>query len=106
MYVRTKIAKGHTYYQIVEGRREEGRVRQHVLCSLGTDSDPRAVLQSKKRAVRTSVQSLEFPQMVRLIAPAENRCLPSRPDLASESFLFFEGRDEMSCQPGKLVYLM
>jgi hypothetical protein len=57
-------------------------------------------------AVRTSVQCLEFPQMVRMIALAENRCLPGRPDLARESFLFLEGLDEMSCQPGKLLYLM
>jgi hypothetical protein len=35
MFVRTKIAKGHTYYQIVEGFREGDRVRQRVVVALG-----------------------------------------------------------------------
>lgn len=48
MYIRKKVAKGHTYWQIVEGRREGGKVRQHVLCSLGTERDPGAVLKWKK----------------------------------------------------------
>jgi hypothetical protein len=35
MYVRTKIVKGHTYYQIVEGIRDSDKVRQRVVLSLG-----------------------------------------------------------------------
>jgi hypothetical protein len=49
MYVRTKVSKGSTYYQIVEGRREDGKVRQHVLCSMGQSSDPAAVLKLRRR---------------------------------------------------------
>jgi len=51
MFIRKKIARGRTYYQIVEGRREDGAVYQYVLCSLGRSDDPGAVLQSKTRSL-------------------------------------------------------
>jgi hypothetical protein len=35
MYARTKVAKGHTYYQIVEGVRDGDKVRQRVILALG-----------------------------------------------------------------------
>lgn len=44
MYIRSKVAKGHTYYQVVEGKREGGRVRQRVVCALGTNSTLAAAL--------------------------------------------------------------
>ncbi len=34
-YVRKKKVKGEEYYQLVEGRRENGKVKQRVLCHLG-----------------------------------------------------------------------
>ena len=34
-YVRKKKLKGQEYYQLVEGRRENGKVKQRVLCHLG-----------------------------------------------------------------------
>jgi hypothetical protein len=47
MYVRKKVAKGHTYYQIVLAWRSGKAVRQQVLCSLGRDDDPAAVLKHR-----------------------------------------------------------
>jgi hypothetical protein len=35
MYVRSRVVKGRTYYQVVESYRDGGRVRQRHLCSLG-----------------------------------------------------------------------
>ncbi|MDA2931486.1 transposase, partial [Acidobacteria bacterium AH-259-O06] len=35
MFLRTKKVRGHTYVQIVENRREKGKVRQRVLAGLG-----------------------------------------------------------------------
>jgi hypothetical protein len=49
MYLRTKTTKGHVYYQIVKGRREGGKVRQHVLCSLGPDDDVKGTLKHRTR---------------------------------------------------------
>ena len=35
MFVRTKTDRSRTYLQIVESYREDGRVRQRVICTLG-----------------------------------------------------------------------
>jgi hypothetical protein len=35
MYIRSKMVKGHTYYFVVQGRREGGKVRQRTIVSLG-----------------------------------------------------------------------
>jgi transposase len=35
MFLREKTAKGHTYLYLVENRREDGRVRQHIVHALG-----------------------------------------------------------------------
>jgi hypothetical protein len=35
MFIRTKVAKGHTYYQIVECVRDGDKIRQRVVASLG-----------------------------------------------------------------------
>jgi hypothetical protein len=49
MFIRKTVAKGQTYYQIVEGRREGEKVRQRVLCSLGQENDPKAILKHRTR---------------------------------------------------------
>src|SRR5262249_8813214 len=36
MFIRSKVVKGRTYYQVVESYRDCGRVRQRTLASLGT----------------------------------------------------------------------
>ncbi len=38
MFVRSKVVKGRTYYQVVETYRDGDRVRHHTLASLGTHS--------------------------------------------------------------------
>jgi hypothetical protein len=51
VYIRTKIARGKTYYQIVEGVREGKRVRQRVVLALGRTADPKAVLGQWQRQI-------------------------------------------------------
>ena len=72
MYVRSKIVKGRTYYQIVEGVRFGSAVRQKVVMSLGTIADPAVALEDMKW--RLAATRAEFdrgkvkaaPRMVRL----------------------------------------
>jgi hypothetical protein len=53
VYVRRKSVprgdKQHTYYQIVEGYREGGKVRQRVLAHLGTNPTPEAAIEAWER---------------------------------------------------------
>ena len=42
MFIREKRSGGHAYLQIVENRREEGKVRQRVLLTLGREDELRA----------------------------------------------------------------
>lgn len=49
MYIRSKTAKGHTYYQIVEGVRTGDRVRQRIVLALGPSPDPREALKLWRR---------------------------------------------------------
>src|SRR5262249_47572950 len=51
MYVRSKVVKGETYFQIVEGVRHGQRVRQRLVLALGREPDPLAVLQQWKRGL-------------------------------------------------------
>lgn len=39
MFIRKKIVRGVVYYAVVETYREDGKVRQRLLDSLGTDPD-------------------------------------------------------------------
>lgn len=48
MFIRTKTAKGRTYYQIVEGFRENGKVCQRIVLSLGQNQDPADALDALK----------------------------------------------------------
>jgi hypothetical protein len=38
MFIRSKVVKGRTYYQVIEAYRDDGRPRQRTLASLGTHS--------------------------------------------------------------------
>ena len=51
MYIGSKVSKGHTYYQIVEGVRVGTKVVQRVLipASARTTSDPNAALKNMRR---------------------------------------------------------
>jgi hypothetical protein len=55
MYVRDKVVKGRTYYQLVEGYRDGDKVRHKTLASLGTAStltEARANLKRKVARLR------------------------------------------------------
>jgi hypothetical protein len=49
VFIRSKIAKGHTYYQIVEGVRTGDRVRQRIVLALGPTPEPRVALKQWRR---------------------------------------------------------
>jgi hypothetical protein len=53
MYVRSKIVKGRTYFQIVEGHRDGERVRQRVVLYLGQIADPRKALEQWRGRLRS-----------------------------------------------------
>ena len=80
VYVRSKIVKGTAYYQIVEGRREGGRVRQRVVLALGRTPDPEAALKGMKRTLarlRRDQPYVSSPRRERLdasIAELETKC--------------------------------
>jgi hypothetical protein len=66
--VRSKVAKGRTYYQIVRGKRERTRVRQRVVLALGRTPDPAVALEEMRRklaglreagALRRRIERLE-----------------------------------------------
>jgi len=42
MFIREKRSGGHAYLQIVENRREDGKVRQRVLLTLGREDELRS----------------------------------------------------------------
>jgi hypothetical protein len=52
VFVRSKVAKGHKYYQIVEGVRDGAKVRQRVIVALGACPDPVKALKNKKLALK------------------------------------------------------
>ncbi len=59
MYIRRKVVKGQTYYQLVEGFRDGGKVRHKTLASLGTAStlaEARADLKRQVARLRRRLQ--------------------------------------------------
>jgi hypothetical protein len=87
MYVRSKVVKGKTYYQIVEGVREGPRVRQRVVLALGTTQDPRRALEQWKRGLqrlrRERAQWAPWPGMSKTTARRLERLDAKIADLES-----------------------
>jgi hypothetical protein len=52
MFVRKKVVTGHTYYQLVETYRKDGKVRQRVLWHMGQDATIEEHLKTLKRKVK------------------------------------------------------
>jgi hypothetical protein len=48
MFIKRTMAKGHVYYQIIEGYREGERVRHRVLVSLGSTDNLAEALENMK----------------------------------------------------------
>src|SRR5262249_41247975 len=75
---RKVIAKGRTYYQLVRGKRVDGKVRQEVLVSLGSDSDPRTALGRMKRRLTQQKRELgrwdaAYPTGCKHVPPSVDR---------------------------------
>jgi hypothetical protein len=50
MFIRSKVVKNQTYYQVVEGYRDEqGRVRHRTVGSLGQCPTPKDAIEANKR---------------------------------------------------------
>ena len=56
-FVRTKTVKGIEYHYLVEGIREDGKVRQRVVCYLGQHASVRAAYRFWSREARKSDKS-------------------------------------------------
>jgi hypothetical protein len=71
VYIRTKVAKGQTYYQLVEGRREGGKVRQRIVAALGrnpTIEGSLADLKWQLTRLRRERRRLNFPSPGKVLA--------------------------------------
>lgn len=53
MYVRSKVARGKTYYQIMEEVGDGERVRQRIVLALGRTPDPRVALKQWRRGLES-----------------------------------------------------
>ena len=53
-FVRTKTVKGIVYHYLVEGVREDGKVRQRVVCYLGQHASVKAAYSFWSREARKS----------------------------------------------------
>jgi L-alanine-DL-glutamate epimerase-like enolase superfamily enzyme len=62
MFIRSKVVKGETYYQAVEGYRDEqGRVRHRTVASLGRSATPdEAVVVARKDLRRLQARLAKF----------------------------------------------
>jgi hypothetical protein len=67
MFIRRKVAKGETYYQAVEGYRDEqGRVRHRTVASLGRSATPdEAVVVARKNLRRLQTRLAKFEPSAR-----------------------------------------
>ena len=51
MFIRTKVVKGFTYYQVVRAERDGARVRQVIVAALGRNPTVEAALKAEKRSL-------------------------------------------------------
>ena len=52
MFVRSKVVKGHTYHQVVQGYREGGKARHRNIISLGRSATPKEAAAAARKAVK------------------------------------------------------
>jgi hypothetical protein len=52
MFVRSRVAKGRTYYAVVESYRDGAKVRHRQIIALGTSSDVPIAIQATRREIR------------------------------------------------------
>ena len=51
MFIRTKVVKGATYYQVVRAERDGARVRQVIVAALGRNPTVAASLKAERRSL-------------------------------------------------------
>jgi hypothetical protein len=52
MFTKSTVAKGHTYYQVVQGTREGPRVRQRLVVALGPEGNTVKALETLRSELR------------------------------------------------------
>ena len=52
VFVRSKVVKGHTYHQVVQGYREGAKVRHRTVVSLGRSPTPKEAAAVGRKAVK------------------------------------------------------
>ena len=76
-YVRKKRVGEHTYYQLVEGYRKNGKVYQRVLCHLGRQETPEAALNLwQKRAEQARQMVRDYRHAAEYVRLGRARWLP------------------------------
>ncbi len=75
MFIRRKIMRGETYYQVVETYRDGARVRHRNIVSLGQCPTPQEVLKSALRRIKHYEWELAALSPVRYLkSKNEKRC--------------------------------
>ena len=75
MFIRRKIVKGETYYQVVETYRDGAQVRHRNIVSLGQCPTPQEALKSALREIKYYEWELAALSSVRYLKPKnEKRC--------------------------------
>jgi hypothetical protein len=63
MFVRAKITKGRTYYQLVTAKRDGEKIGQHIVVALGTTPDAaEALKRTKRNLAQTRLYRNQYPQ--------------------------------------------
>ncbi|MDA2935383.1 IS1634 family transposase [Acidobacteria bacterium AH-259-D05] len=86
MFLRTKKVRGHTYVQIVENRREKGKVRQRVLAGLGRLDE----LQQSGRLEGLLESAARFSQSLLVLSAHRSGKLPALVNRRLGPCLIFE----------------
>jgi hypothetical protein len=64
VYIRSKLARGKVYYQIVQGVRSGPRVRQRIVMALGPTPDPAIALEIMKHDLKSLRKKLKHQRGV------------------------------------------
>jgi hypothetical protein len=80
MFVRAKILRGRTYYQLVQSHREGATTSQESVASLGTTDDPAVALKRLKAELKRYVAlRAELPRKpIRKVAAREAKRLDAQ----------------------------
>ena len=98
MFVRSKVVKGRTYHQVIEGYRDEaGKVRHRTVVSLGRSPTPKDAVAVARKAInrrRRRLEQLAPLQTIRSCAKEAER-LRARLDALTQRIARLEEVDRL-----------